>query len=163
MKEMFLSWWDLVIKYRKPLLTIGGVVLGILIVLNGAFFVAAYFPKSCVACHYMDPFYDQWKTSRHADVSCIKCHSFSPLFITVTTLKYWTGFYHPRPHANVPDKACLASGCHEGRIEKGKSKLGTITFDHQDHMTKLRRGEKLRRSEERRVGKECRSRWSPYH
>jgi len=23
--------------------------------------------------------------------------------------------------------------------------------------------EKLRRSEERRVGKECRSRWSPYH
>ena len=25
------------------------------------------------------------------------------------------------------------------------------------------RGEKLLRSEERRVGKECRSRWSPYH
>ena len=24
-------------------------------------------------------------------------------------------------------------------------------------------GEELRRSEERRVGKECRSRWSPYH
>ena len=24
-------------------------------------------------------------------------------------------------------------------------------------------GEKLTRSEERRVGKECRSRWSPYH
>ena len=24
-------------------------------------------------------------------------------------------------------------------------------------------GEKERRSEERRVGKECRSRWSPYH
>src|ERR1035437_10878480 len=26
-----------------------------------------------------------------------------------------------------------------------------------------RRGESRRRSEERRVGKECRSRWSPYH
>ena len=25
------------------------------------------------------------------------------------------------------------------------------------------RGKKLKRSEERRVGKECRSRWSPYH
>ena len=24
-------------------------------------------------------------------------------------------------------------------------------------------GKRLRRSEERRVGKECRSRWSPYH
>ena len=28
---------------------------------------------------------------------------------------------------------------------------------------KLSRFEKLQRSEERRVGKECRSRWSPYH
>ena len=26
-----------------------------------------------------------------------------------------------------------------------------------------RAGERLYRSEERRVGKECRSRWSPYH
>ena len=26
-----------------------------------------------------------------------------------------------------------------------------------------RKGEKGKRSEERRVGKECRSRWSPYH
>lgn len=144
MKEMFLSWWDLVVKNRKPLLAIGGVVLGILIVINGAFFVAAYFPKSCVVCHYMDPFYDQWKTSKHADVSCIKCHSFSPVFITVTTLKYWTGLYNPRPHANVPDKACLRQGCHEGRIEKGKAMLGAITFDHQEHLTKLKRGEQLR-------------------
>ncbi len=144
MKEMFLSWWDLVVRYRKTLLAIGAVALGVLILFNGAFFVAAYFPKSCVVCHYMDPFYDQWKTSRHAGVSCIKCHSFSPLFITVTTLKYWTGLYHPRPHANVPDKQCLSSGCHEGRIEQGKAKLGAILFDHQEHMTKLKRGEQLR-------------------
>ena len=33
-----------------------------------------------------------------------------------------------------------------------------------EHMTFTELGEKLgRRSEERRVGKECRSRWSPYH
>src|SRR4051794_3145793 len=30
-------------------------------------------------------------------------------------------------------------------------------------MTHLSRGEETIRSEERRVGKECRSRWSPYH
>src|SRR4030065_647426 len=119
-------------------------VPGTLIVINGAFFVSAYFPRSCVVCHYMDPYYDQWKTSRHANVSCIKCHSFSPVFITVTTLTYWTGLYHPRPRANVPDRLCLSSGCHEGRIEKGEAKLGGITFDHQEHMTKLKRGEKLR-------------------
>src|SRR3712207_7426700 len=29
--------------------------------------------------------------------------------------------------------------------------------------TKLREEDDLQRSEERRVGKECRSRWSPYH
>ena len=31
------------------------------------------------------------------------------------------------------------------------------------HAVDLRDGTALRRSEERRVGKECRSRWSPYH
>jgi hypothetical protein len=144
MKEMFLSWWDLVVRYRRLLLGIFGVLLAIFIVINGAFFVSAYFPKSCVVCHYMDPFYDQWKTSRHADVTCIECHSFSPVFITVTTIKYWTGLYNPKPHANVPDKACLSGGCHQGRIEQGEAKLGAIMFDHQEHMTKLKRGEQLR-------------------
>ena len=41
-----------------------------------------------------------------------------------------------------------------------------ITHEHSDHITGLAGlAEKLRvgRSEERRVGKECRSRWSPYH
>ena len=32
-----------------------------------------------------------------------------------------------------------------------------------DHLTRLGRLGELLRSEERRVGKECRSRWSPYH
>ena len=27
----------------------------------------------------------------------------------------------------------------------------------------MKAGDKIKRSEERRVGKECRSRWSPYH
>lgn len=144
MREMFLSGWDLVVKYKRPLSVLCGIVLGLFVLVNGAFFVSSYFPKSCVVCHYMDPFYDQWKTSKHAKVSCIKCHSFSPVFITVTTLKYWTGLYNPRPRANVQDRACLASGCHEGRIEEGKAKLGGITFDHQEHMNKLKRGEMLR-------------------
>ena len=32
-----------------------------------------------------------------------------------------------------------------------------------DRMGRMLRGRNARRSEERRVGKECRSRWSPYH
>lgn len=145
MKEMFLSWWDLVVKYRKPILSVGVALFAIFFVTNVLFYSAGYFPKSCVVCHYMDPFYDQWKTSKHASVACIKCHSFSPVVNTLNTIKYWTGLYNPRPHANVKDAACLAKGCHEGRIERGKAQLGSnITFDHQEHMGKLKRGETLR-------------------
>ncbi|RJP21253.1 MAG: hypothetical protein C4529_07725 [Deltaproteobacteria bacterium] len=144
-KEKLKSLWSSLGGDRKPVLVIVAIVVGILVVFNGAFFVAAYFPKSCVVCHYMDPYYAQWKASDHKNVSCIKCHTFSPVFITVTTLKYWTGLYNPRPRANVKDESCLAKGCHEGRITSGKAKMGSgITFDHQDHMTKLKRGEKLR-------------------
>ena len=69
MKEMFGSWWELVVKYRKPLTAIGLGVLAIIVVANAFFFGVAYFPKACVVCHYMDPFYDQWKTSKHASVA----------------------------------------------------------------------------------------------
>ena len=34
---------------------------------------------------------------------------------------------------------------------------------HLEDLSKISEPEKLLRSEERRVGKECRSRWSPYH
>ena len=45
------------------------------------------------------------------------------------------------------------------------------SFTHKDHVKGLllgqvqsgKTGQMLCRSEERRVGKECRSRWSPYH
>ena len=57
------------------------------------------------------------------------------------------GVYNPRPRADVKDAACLASGRDAGRIEKGKAKLGNITFDDEDHITKLKRGEKLRCTE----------------
>src|SRR2546425_8710331 len=47
-------------------------------------------------------------------------------------------------------------GCHPPREEPGEhARLGGVTVDG----AQRRRG----RSEERRVGKECRSRWSPYH
>ena len=37
--------------------------------------------------------------------------------------------------------------------------LDMVQFERQSWQTRNR----LKRSEERRVGKECRSRWSPYH
>ena len=52
----------------------------------------------------------------------------------------------------------------EARFNKAKAKTGQTDRDIAakavlDNMAKL----KALRSEERRVGKECRSRWSPYH
>src|SRR5438309_2953582 len=54
------------------------------------------------------------------------------------------------------------------KSDEGKLLLSEIQRTHQlfrvtaDHEVQLRRQGKTR-SEERRVGKECRSRWSPYH
>ena len=53
--------------------------------------------------------------------------------------------------------ACLSGSEAKYAIQGGQVKL--------NGEVQLQRGKKLRllRSEERRVGKECRSRWSPYH
>ena len=48
------------------------------------------------------------------------------------------------------------------RIYK-KRYLPTHVFISKYDMTGIRKGSLALRSEERRVGKECRSRWSPYH
>src|SRR2546430_14183995 len=59
-----------------------------------------------------------------------------------------------------------ASATAEGGAVKGAA---TITATYIAHGTKFRvlirpaNAKRLTRSEERRVGKECRSRWSPYH
>ena len=51
-------------------------------------------------------------------------------------------------HGNV---ACLGQA-----LEENQKELPTYRGHHEQNMA-------LTRSEERRVGKECRSRWSPYH
>src|SRR2546422_11555434 len=54
-------------------------------------------------------------------------------------------------------------------IDAAKKYVGSSTLDRVDWNAELVRGDlgkavqQLKRSEERRVGKECRSRWSPYH
>ena len=44
--------------------------------------------------------------------------------------------------------------------KKKKKKEKKETFDHKEELIGIAL---ILRSEERRVGKECRSRWSPYH
>ena len=48
------------------------------------------------------------------------------------------------------------------RLPRGISPGGQNNFEGEEKWT-LKENLSLLRSEERRVGKECRSRWSPYH
>src|SRR5256885_15750761 len=69
-----------------------------------------------------------------------------------------------------PDESCTPSVPHRSAATPGFIRLrgghvgfhGRMTFTHRissaRHLVRV-----LERSEERRVGKECRSRWSPYH
>ena len=41
--------------------------------------------------------------------------------------------------------------------------VGMAAVNMKDGIVRLLKKDSLQRSEERRVGKECRSRWSPYH
>ena len=51
----------------------------------------------------------------------------------------------------------LLFGC--GKLNE----LGNQSMPGKKALLLISNGQSVRRSEERRVGKECRSRWSPYH
>ena len=51
--------------------------------------------------------------------------------------------------------------CYHAKVKR--SKLQTFLHFFPDHFYHLNHQCRHKRSEERRVGKECRSRWSPYH
>lgn len=108
----------------------------------------------CTSCHYMQTFYDSWKTSKHADIECIQCH-FAPglknkirgkMEGLVQIVKYVSLAYKKsKPWAEIPDESCLREGCHETRLLEGEVEfLEGIVFDHKHHLTELRRGKKLR-------------------
>lgn len=132
-------------RHLKTLILTAVIVVGGIIVINLGFSKIATNSTACLTCHYMKPYYDQWKTSTHAQIPCIQCHPIRPSLIGISTLKYLTNNYNPRPRAEVPDEACLQSSCHSRRLEKGKVFFrGDITFDHNLHLGKARRGQLLR-------------------
>lgn len=144
--------------WRKlRMILLGGLILsgsGLLFagLLTGA--SAWYTSRSefCVSCHIMEPYYQSWEQSSHADVACIKCH-FPPgaaekvrgkMLGLVQLATYVTRSQGPRPVAEVPDASCLRSGCHETRTLAGRVDFHGISFDHTPHLENLRRGKKLR-------------------
>lgn len=118
-------------------------------------------PAFCNSCHIMAPYYQAWHQSTHKNVACVDCH-FLPGFqntmygkfqASSQAVKYITGTYGSKPHAEIHDESCLRSGCHEKRLLEGKvnwtipNQRGnnvTIRFDHTPHLQQERRGKQLR-------------------
>ena len=111
-------------------------------------------PGFCVSCHYMRPYFASWEESTHNDVHCTECH-FPPgirgtvegKFTAIAMVaNYFTGVYKKsKPWAEISDKSCLRSGCHETRVLSGQVPFKEgIVFDHEPHLTEDRRGKNLR-------------------
>ncbi len=136
---------------RAILLAACIIIAGGILLLFGTLEITSQ-PIFCSSCHYMKPYYKQWKASSHNKVNCLDCHS-KPGFTNYLKRKFAalhevasmvTGKYPPRPHAEVDDASCLRQGCHETRLLKGKVSFKGISFDHTPHLTQERRGRKLR-------------------
>jgi nitrate/TMAO reductase-like tetraheme cytochrome c subunit len=118
-------------------------------------------PDFCRSCHLMEPYYQAWHNSTHRDVPCGDCH-FEPGWqhtikgkweASSQAVKYITGTFGSKPHAEVRDSSCLREGCHSHRLLEGKTQWTvdssrgvpiTIRFDHTPHLQEMRRGKNLR-------------------
>ena len=144
MKLMFRAMARGLCHHSIALLTLCGLGIGAALLGTGGVYVASQSPEFCTSCHYMTPYYRQWESSTHADVSCVECHPVRPATIAVSALRYATGTHDLRPRAEVANGSCLQSGCHDTRVLDGGSthKRG-IHFDHETHLTRMRRGQQL--------------------
>jgi len=131
-------------RKRKIILIISGILV-FAVLLNIFVFYRTRNPGFCLNCHYMKPYYDQWATSSHKNVSCMKCHEYNSSKMLLSAIKYFTNSYNPRPRTEIPNSNCLQSGCHEKRLLPVKIKFKKrIDFDHSQHLNRMVRGKMLR-------------------
>jgi nitrate/TMAO reductase-like tetraheme cytochrome c subunit len=109
-------------------------------------------PRFCGSCHIMAPYYESWRTSHHNTVACVECHippgvtsEFRKKYEALSMVaRYFTGTYSTNPWAEVDDQSCLRSGCHVKRVLLGRELYQGVLFDHQPHLTEMRRQKQLR-------------------
>src|SRR3972149_2584152 len=107
--------WD---RKRNITLTVL-VIIFLAIALNIFVFYRTKNPVFCLKCHYMKPYYEQWETSSHKNVSCMKCLEYNSFKMLVSTIKYYANSYNRKPNSESPSSNCLQSGCHERRMLPG--------------------------------------------
>ena len=111
-------------------------------------------PAFCPTCHYMETFYQSWRTSAHNKVDCVECH-FEPgmsgtirgkLNGLVQIVNYVSLSYKKRkPWAEIPDNTCARSGCHEMQgMQDSLYNFKGVMFSHKNHLQEQRRGKTLK-------------------
>ena len=139
--------------FKRFLLMSGLTIFGLLLLLS----VSAEYtsrPSFCPTCHYMETFYQSWRTSAHNKVDCVECH-FEPgisgtirgkLNGLVQIVNYVSMSYKKRkPWAEIPDNTCARSGCHEKQaLQDSTYNFKGVMFNHKNHLQELRRGKTLK-------------------
>jgi len=126
-----------------------GMVVGLGMVMTYGAMEVSSTPSFCGSCHVMEPYYDSWEISSHAEIACVDCHippgmtaelrkKFEALSMVA---RYFTATYGTNPWAEVADESCLE--CHDRRLLSDTEAFGDVRFDHQPHLSELRRGKRL--------------------
>lgn len=129
-------------------------VLILLVILTAAAAEYTSRPAFCPTCHYMETFYQSWRTSAHNKVDCVECH-FEPgisgtvrgkLNGLVQIVNYLSASYKKRkPWAEIPDNTCARVGCHETQALKDSTyNFKGVMFNHEHHLKELKRGKTLK-------------------
>lgn len=129
-------------------------VIILLLILTAAAAEYTSRPSFCPTCHYMEPFYQSWRTSAHNRIDCVECH-FEPgisgtvrgkLNGLVQIVNYISLSYKKRkPWAEIPDNTCNRAGCHETQAFKDTTyNFKGVYFSHKHHLEDFRRGKKLK-------------------
>ncbi len=142
MRHLWLAIREGLVEHRRALLTLAGSVLGLLLLVQVAFYFASTSASMCASCHIMEPYVAMWRTSAHSDVSCVTCHTEYRYALSRAYLKYAFGLYTPQLRAEVRDARCL--GCHRHQdLDTDKPFLKNIHFSHKNHLGEMRRGKSL--------------------
>lgn len=131
-----------------------GIYIGLFLLLLAGSAEYTSRPAFCPTCHYMETFYQSWRTSAHNKIDCVECH-FEPgisgtvrgkLNGLVQIVNYMSLSYKKRkPWAEIPDNTCARSGCHERQaLQDTLYNFKGVMFSHKNHLSELKRGKTLK-------------------
>jgi nitrate/TMAO reductase-like tetraheme cytochrome c subunit len=103
-------------------------------------------PGFCNSCHIMNPYYDSWTKSSHAEVNCLNCHLQPGLTGYVKgkinglaqLVDCVVGRVSTKPSATIVDASCLRSKCHAAdKLTTETFSCTGIRFTHDKHINKV--------------------------